>query len=77
MEVVSLLLFVGALWGLTAIGLFAWNLLNAQPDHADRLAILPLEDGWTGQRARAGDGHHGALPARGSARSDNPRNPEP
>jgi hypothetical protein len=46
-EVVSLLLFVGALWGLCAIGLFAWSLLNVQSDHADRLAILPLEDNWS------------------------------
>ncbi len=51
MEVVSLLLFIAALWGLAAIGLFAWNLLNAQPDHADRLALLPIEDNWTDSRA--------------------------
>ncbi len=47
MEVVSLLLFVGALWGLCAIGLFAWSLLNVQAEHTDRLAILPLEDNWS------------------------------
>jgi hypothetical protein len=46
-EVVSLLLFVGAIWGLCALGLFAWSLLNAQAEHTDRLAILPLEDNWT------------------------------
>jgi hypothetical protein len=46
MEVVTLLLFIGALWGLVAIGLFAWNLLGANPEHADRLALLPIEDNW-------------------------------
>jgi hypothetical protein len=47
MEVVTLLLFIGALWGLSAIGLFAWNLVGSNPDHADRLALLPIEDNWT------------------------------
>lgn len=47
MEVVTLLLFIGALWGLSAIGLFAWNLLGANQDHAERLALLPIEDNWT------------------------------
>ncbi|MFT3924169.1 MAG: hypothetical protein QM778_16660 [Myxococcales bacterium] len=46
MEVVALLLFIGALWVFAAIALFAWNLLNANADHADRLALLPLEDNW-------------------------------
>jgi hypothetical protein len=46
MEVVTLLLFIGALWGLAAIGLFAWNLLGSNPDHAERLALLPIEDNW-------------------------------
>ena len=53
MEVVSLLLFVGALWVLGAIALFAWSLLNAQADHSDRLAILPLEDNWSDPVASA------------------------
>ena len=60
MEVVSLLLFVGALWGLCAIGLFAWSLLNVQAEHTDRLAILPLEDNWSD-------------PAAGVASSSNPQ----
>ena len=47
MEVVTLLLFVGAVWVLGAVGLFAWNLLTAGHEHADRLALLPLEDNWT------------------------------
>jgi hypothetical protein len=46
-EVVALLIFVGALWVLSAIGFFAWNLLAKNHEHADRLALLPLEDNWT------------------------------
>lgn len=46
MEVVALLIFVGALWVLSAIGFFAWNLLAKNHEHADRLALLPLEDNW-------------------------------
>jgi hypothetical protein len=52
-EVVNLLLFVGALWVLGAVALFAWSLFNAQGDHADRLAILPLEDNWSDSVATA------------------------
>ena len=51
MEVVNLLLFVGGVWVLTALGLFAWNLLTAGHEHADRLALLPLEDNWKDPRA--------------------------
>jgi hypothetical protein len=51
-EVVTLLLFVGAIWVVSALGLFAWNLLSAGHEHADRLAILPLEDNWTDAHAR-------------------------
>jgi hypothetical protein len=47
MEVMTLLLFVGALWVLAAIGFFAWNLLCNDHEHAERLALLPLEDNWT------------------------------
>jgi len=50
MEVVTLLLFVGALWVLAGIGFFAWNLLAESHDHAERLAVLPLEDNWTDSR---------------------------
>lgn len=46
MDVVALLLFVGALWVLGAVALFSWNLLTGHPEHADRLALLPLEDNW-------------------------------
>ncbi len=46
MEVVTLLLFVGAVWVLFALGLFAWNLLQRNHEHADRLALLPLENNW-------------------------------
>lgn len=46
MEVVTLLLFVGALWVFTGVGFFAWNLLATHHEHADRLAVMPLEDNW-------------------------------
>ena len=47
MEVVSLLLYVGAVWVLGAIGLFVWNVLARGHEHSDRLALLPLEDNWS------------------------------
>jgi hypothetical protein len=45
-EVLTLLMFVGAVWVLGAVVLFAWNLLTAAHEHSDRLALLPLEDNW-------------------------------
>lgn len=57
MEVVNLLLFVACVWVVTAVGLFAWNLLTAGHEHADRLALLPLEDNWNDPHAtRPSDG---------------------
>jgi hypothetical protein len=47
MEVIALLLYVGAVWVAGAIGLFIWNVACKGHEHADRLAILPLEDNWT------------------------------
>lgn len=47
MEVVALLLYVGAVWVVGAIGLFLWSIVSKGHEHADRLAILPLEDNWT------------------------------
>ena len=52
MEAITLLLFVGAVWVLFVLGLFAWNLLNENHEHADRLALLPLEDNWNDRAAR-------------------------
>lgn len=46
MEVVTLLLFIGAVWVFAAVAFFAWNLRSAEHEHADRMAILPLEDNW-------------------------------
>jgi hypothetical protein len=46
MEVVTLLLFVGAVWVVAAIGFFAWNLVMTNHEHAERLALLPVEDNW-------------------------------
>jgi hypothetical protein len=54
MEVLTLLLFVSAVWVLGALGLFAWNILHQNHEHAERLAVLPLEDNWIDPRARAG-----------------------
>lgn len=50
MDALTLVLFVGAVWVLGAIGFFAWNLRQGAPDHADRLALLPIEDNWTDPR---------------------------
>ena len=47
MEAVTLLMFVGVVWVLGAIGLFSWNIFNRGHEHVDRLAVLPLEDNWT------------------------------
>jgi hypothetical protein len=55
MEVIPLLIFVGAIWVLAAIGFFAWNLLVTNHEHTDRLAMLPLEDNWTDARLRDGE----------------------
>jgi hypothetical protein len=54
MEVVALLIFVGAVWVLAAIGFFAWNLLVTNHEHSDRLAMLPLEDNWTDTKLPGG-----------------------
>jgi hypothetical protein len=50
MEVVTLLLYVGAVWVIAAIGFFMWNVLARAHEHADRLAVLPLEDNWSDPR---------------------------
>jgi hypothetical protein len=50
MEVVSLLLYVGAVWVIGAIGFFMWNVVSRGHEHADRLAVLPLEDNWSDPR---------------------------
>jgi hypothetical protein len=47
MEVVTLLLYVGAVWVAGAIALFVWNVASHGHEHADRLAVLPLEDNWS------------------------------
>ena len=66
MEVVSLLLYVGAVWVLGAIGLFIWNVVSRGHEHSDRLALLPLEDNWSDplrtQPERASDPRKHALP---------------
>jgi len=46
MDVVTLLIFVGAVWLLAAVGFFAWNVRAESHEHSERLAMLPLEDNW-------------------------------
>lgn len=46
MEVVTLLLFIGAVWGVGAGFLFFFHIKTAGHQHADRLALLPLDDNW-------------------------------
>jgi hypothetical protein len=46
-EVLTLLIFVGAVWLLAGVAFFAWNLLMTNHEHTERLAMLPLEDNWT------------------------------
>jgi hypothetical protein len=53
-EVVTLLLFVGAAWVAGAVALFAWTVLRSGHEHSERLAILPLEDNWKDPRAAGG-----------------------
>lgn len=52
MEVVALLLFIAGMWVLGAVALFSWNLFTEHPEHADRLALLPIEDNWTDTQTR-------------------------
>ncbi len=47
MEVVTLLLFVGAVWAVGAGILFLFHVKSEAPQHADRLALLPLDDNWS------------------------------
>jgi len=54
MEVVALLIFIGAVLVFAAISFFAWNLLVTNHEHSDRLAMLPLEDNWTDTRLPGG-----------------------
>lgn len=46
MEVVTLLLFVAAVWALGACVFFLYHLKTSGHQHADRLALLPLDDQW-------------------------------
>jgi hypothetical protein len=41
---------VGAVWVVAAIGFFMWNVVSRGHEHADRLALLPLEDNWSDPR---------------------------
>ena len=44
MEVLILTTFVSVLLAAGGVGLFVWSVRARTFDHADRLAILPLED---------------------------------
>lgn len=44
MEILILLLFVSLMLVVMAVGFFLWNVLQANHQHADRLALMPLDD---------------------------------
>jgi hypothetical protein len=46
-EVVILLLFIGAVLVASAVGFFVWSVATDHHEHADRLAMLPLDDNWS------------------------------
>ncbi len=54
MEIVTLLLYVGAVWVVGALLFFAWNLAGGAFEHADRLALLPLDE-TTPEFCKAGE----------------------
>lgn len=43
MEILILLLFVSLVFVVLAVGLYAWTMRQRSHDHADRLALLPLD----------------------------------
>jgi len=43
MEVIILLLFVSTVLAASGVAFFAWNLRQKSHEHADRLALLPLD----------------------------------
>ena len=44
MEVLILLIFVSLVLAGSAVAFFAWNLRGKNHEHADRLALLPLDE---------------------------------
>ena len=62
MEVVTLLLFVGAIWVVAAVGFFAWNLLSLHHEHSERVALLPLADNWNDDRSQKAQNAEGPSP---------------
>jgi nitrogen fixation-related uncharacterized protein len=44
MDVVILLVFVGVVLVTAAVGFYVWTVRQGSFDHADRLALLPLDD---------------------------------
>ena len=44
MEVVPLLVFCSLLLAAAGVGMFVYSVRNKDPEHADRLSLLPLED---------------------------------
>jgi nitrogen fixation-related uncharacterized protein len=42
-EVLILTLFVSLILAALGVGLFIWSVLKGSSEHADRLALLPLE----------------------------------
>jgi nitrogen fixation-related uncharacterized protein len=44
MDVVPLLVFCSLFLAAAGVGMFVFSLKNKEPDHLDRLSLLPLED---------------------------------
>ncbi|MFW5876008.1 MAG: cbb3-type cytochrome oxidase assembly protein CcoS [Myxococcota bacterium] len=59
MEVLILLIFVSSVLVTGAVAFFAWNVRQGTHEHADRLALLPLEEA---------DPNRGTRPAKGAPR---------
>lgn len=56
MEVLILLIFVSSVLVTGAVAFFAWNVRQGTHEHADRLALLPLEDGGERRGTRPANG---------------------
>ena len=44
MEVLILTVFVSLVLAAAGVGLFVWSIKSGTHEHADRLALLPIED---------------------------------
>jgi nitrogen fixation-related uncharacterized protein len=75
-EVLILLVFVSLGFVAGAVAFFAWNVREGTHQHADRLALLPLEDDeQTTENARELAGMKGALDGPELSRGETPASP--